>query len=50
MNTSPQIKTTFVGNIPKKGLNQKKNKSSLKLSAYNALLPWIPPRYIGRYF
>ena len=51
LNSDPQIKTTFTGNIPsKKGLNSKKNKSSLKLSAYNALLPWIPPRYIGKYF
>ena len=50
LNSDPHIKTTFVGNVPKKGLNSKKNKSSLKLSAYNALLPWIPPRYKGKYF
>ena len=50
LNSDPHIKTTFTGNIPKKRLNPKKNKSSLKLSAYNALLPWIPPKYIGKYF
>ena len=50
INANPNIKTTFTGNLPKKGLNSQKNKSSLKLGAYNALLPWIPPRYIGRYF
>ena len=50
-NSDPQIKTTFINNLHnKRGLNQKKNKSSLKLSAYNTLLPWIPPRYIGKYF
>ena len=50
LNANPRIKTTFKGNLPKKGLNAQKNKSSLKLGAYNALLPWIPPSYIGRYF
>ena len=50
INTNPRIKTTFTGNLPKKGLKAKKNKSSLKLGAYNALLPWIPPRYVGKYF
>ena len=50
LNSDPHIKTTFTGNIPKKRLNSNKNKSSLKLSAYNALLPWIPPKYIGKYF
>ena len=50
INTNPRIKTTFTGNLPKKGLKAQKNKSSLKLGAYNALLPWIPPRYVGKYF
>lgn len=48
LNSDPHIKTTFVH--PNKNLSSKKNKSTLKLSAYNALLPWIPPRYIGKYF
>ena len=48
LNSVPHIKTTFVH--PNKNLSSKKNKSTLKLSAYNALLPWIPPRYIGKYF
>jgi hypothetical protein len=48
LNSDPHIKTTFVH--PNKNLSSKKNKSTLKLSAYNALLPWIPPRYVGRYF
>ena len=51
LNEDPHIKTTFTGNLPKRrGLNSKRNKSSLKLGAYNALLPWIPPRYVGKYF
>ena len=41
-------------NIPKSLKNiphrLRKNKTSQKLSEYNALLPWIPPQYIGRYF
>ena len=51
LNSDPQLKTSFINNIqPKRRFNPKKNKSSLKLSAYNTLLPWIPPQYIGKYF
>ena len=50
----PNYQSDITNNIPnelkKKFHRPRKNKSAQKLSEYNTLLPWIPPRYIGKYF
>jgi len=53
-NTNPNL-LTDISNIlsnsnQKRNRRPKKNKSSHKLSEYKVLLPWIPPRYVGKYF
>ena len=50
LNLQTDISNILSNSNQKRNRRPKKNKSSHKLSEYKVLLPWIPPRYVGKYF